>query len=51
MLIGIVTTSKLVISGFKAISSLKKPKPLSQKDIESKYGKNTWALVVDVRRN
>ena len=51
MLIGLVATSKLAMSGFKALSSLKKPKPLTQNDIESKYGKNVWALIVDAGRN
>ena len=51
MLIGLMTATKLTMSGLKAIASRKTFKSPNKKEMQVKYGLNVWALVVDAARN
>jgi type VI protein secretion system component VasA len=51
MVAGVLTLGHLTVSGVKAVSKIKCHKPPTKEQIQSKYGKNAWALVVDVARN
>ena len=51
MLVGLYSATKLTMSGINYLGSFPKYKPLTKKQIQEKYGRNCWALVVDVARN